>query len=89
LPPILNPTDQATDMTQAQNISTTPADDVVYTVVINDEEQYSIWPAYRAVPAGWREAGKSGAKADCLAYIETVWTDMRPASLRRHMDAAA
>ncbi|SAL34635.1 MbtH family protein [Caballeronia humi] len=76
-------------MTQAQNISTTPADDVVYTVVINDEEQYSIWPTYRAVPAGWREAGKSGAKADCLAYIETVWTDMRPASLRRHMDGVA
>lgn len=76
-------------MTQAQNISTTPADDVVYTVVINDEEQYSIWPSYRAVPAGWREAGKRGAKADCLAYIETVWTDMRPASLRRHMDGVA
>jgi MbtH protein len=73
-------------MTQQQN-QHHAADDLVYTVVINDEEQYSIWPAFREVPAGWREAGKRGAKADCLAYIESAWTDMRPASLRRHMDA--
>ncbi|EKS69664.1 MULTISPECIES: MbtH family NRPS accessory protein [Caballeronia] len=73
-------------MSQQQNHA---ADDLVYTVVINDEEQYSIWPTFRDVPAGWREAGKRGAKADCLAYIEQVWTDMRPASLRRHMDAIA
>jgi len=72
-------------MTQA----TTPSadsDDLVYTVVINDEEQYSIWPTFRPVPAGWREVGVRGPKADCLAHIETVWTDMRPASLRRAMD---
>ncbi|KUY74660.1 antibiotic synthesis protein MbtH [Burkholderia cepacia] len=72
-------------MTQA----TTPSadtDDLVYTVVINDEEQYSIWPTFRPVPAGWHEVGVSGPKADCLAHIETVWTDMRPASLRRAMD---
>ncbi|KVE43167.1 MbtH family protein [Burkholderia sp. BDU5] len=79
-------------MTQAQQPSNPPAaaaaDDVVYTVVVNDEAQYSIWPTFRAVPAGWRETGVRGAKADCLAHIETVWTDMRPASLRRHLDAA-
>ncbi len=63
-------------------------DDLIYTVVINDEEQYSIWPIFRDVPAGWREVGVSGSKNDCLAHIETVWTDMRPASLRRHMDDA-
>lgn len=71
--------------------SSTPAndDDIEYTVVVNDEEQYSIWPTFRAVPAGWREVGVRGPKAACLAHIETVWTDMRPASLRRHMDAAS
>ncbi|MFM0341705.1 MbtH family protein [Paraburkholderia fungorum] len=79
-------------MTHAQHASSaaaTEADDLVYTVVINDEEQYSIWPTFRAVPAGWREVGVSGPKAACLAHIDTVWTDMRPASLRRHMDDAA
>lgn len=79
-------------MTQAQHspaAAAGDADDLVYTVVVNDEEQYSIWPTFRAVPAGWREAGVKGPKGDCLAYIETVWTDMRPASLRRHMDEAA
>jgi MbtH protein len=79
-------------MTQAQQSSSaaaSEADDLVYTVVINDEEQYSIWPTFRDVPAGWREVGVRGPKAECLAHIESVWTDMRPASLRRHMDAAA
>ncbi len=61
-------------------------DDKTYTVVVNDEEQYSIWPADREVPLGWREAGKSGTKAECLAYIEEVWTDMRPLSLRQKME---
>ena len=60
-------------------------DTTVYKVVVNDEEQYSIWPAYRDLPAGWREAGKSGLKPECLAYIEEVWTDMRPLSLRKRM----
>ena len=55
-------------------------------VVVNHEEQYSIWPFDRDVPLGWREAGKQGTKAECLAYIEEVWTDMRPLSLRRKMD---
>jgi MbtH protein len=60
----------------------------VYDVVINDEEQYSIWPAHREPPLGWRRASKQGPKAECLAYIEEVWTDMRPLSLRKQMEAA-
>ncbi len=64
-------------------------DDTVYTVVVNHEEQYSIWPAWRELPAGWEAVGKEGPKEECLAYINTVWTDMRPLSLRRHMDGAA
>lgn len=56
-----------------------------YCVVVNDEEQYSIWPAGREVPPGWRETGVTGSKADCLAHIETVWVDMRPLSVRRVM----
>jgi MbtH protein len=55
-------------------------------VVVNHEEQYSIWPADRELPLGWTEAGKQGTKAECLAYIEEVWTDMRPLSLRKKMD---
>ena len=62
-------------------------DTTTYHVVVNGEEQYSIWPGYKAIPAGWREAGKSGLKQECLDYIKTVWTDMRPLSLRRQMDA--
>jgi MbtH protein len=58
-----------------------------YEVVMNHEEQYSIWLTGRAIPAGWTAVGKSGLKADCLAYIEEVWTDMRPLSLRKHMEA--
>jgi MbtH protein len=57
-------------------------DSTTYKVVVNGEEQYSIWPADRAVPAGWREVGKSGEKDDCLAYIKNVWTDMRPPSTK-------
>ena len=56
-----------------------------YRVVINDEEQYSIWPADRENPPGWRDAGSEGSKAECLAFIEQVWTDMRPLSLRNEM----
>jgi MbtH protein len=55
-------------------------------VVVNDEEQYSIWPAQRQVPPGWHPAGKSGTKAECLEYISEAWTDMRPLSLRKKMD---
>ena len=64
-------------------------DTTTYKVVVNHEEQYSIWPVDRANPAGWNDAGKSGPKADCLEYIKEVWTDMRPLSLRRKMEAAA
>ncbi|MFI9562626.1 MbtH family protein [Streptomyces rishiriensis] len=58
-----------------------------YTVVVNDEEQYSIWPTGRDIPAGWRESGVRGSKEECLAHVEEVWTDMRPLSLRRRMEA--
>jgi MbtH protein len=64
-------------------------DDTVFKVVVNHEEQYSIWPDYKPVPKGWREVGKTGLKQECLEYIEQVWTDMRPLSLRRHMDSEA
>jgi MbtH protein len=57
-------------------------DSMEYTVVINHEEQYSIWPTGREIPAGWRAVGKEGRKRDCLDYIEQVWTDMRPLSVR-------
>jgi MbtH protein len=56
-----------------------------YTVVMNHEEQYSIWLVNKEIPRGWREVGKQGSKAECLAYIEEVWTDMRPLSLRESM----
>jgi MbtH protein len=63
-------------------------DSTLYKVVVNHEEQYSIWPLGRENPLGWNDAGKQGAKDDCLAYIEEVWVDMRPLSLRRAMDGA-
>lgn len=62
---------------------------MVYKVVVNHEEQYSIWPDYKEIPAGWRAVGKSGLKPECLAYIKEVWTDMRPLSLRKQMAEAA
>lgn len=58
----------------------------IYKVIINDEEQYSIWPADRTNPPGWKDAGKTGTKEECLAFIKDVWTDMRPLSLRRKME---
>ncbi|MDA0634424.1 MbtH family NRPS accessory protein [Nonomuraea sp. MCN248] len=51
-------------------------------VVVNHEEQYSIWPAGRELPPGWRAGGFTGTREECLAHIETVWTDMRPLSAR-------
>jgi MbtH protein len=65
------------------------ADGRTYRVVMNHEEQYSIWPADRELPLGWREEGKDGSRDECLAHIGTVWTDMRPLSLRRRMERAA
>ena len=65
-------------------------DDVtLYKVVVNHEEQYSIWPFERDNPLGWRETGRAGTKAECLAFIETVWTDMRPLSIRAGADTEA
>ena len=64
-------------------------DSRVYQVVVNHEEQYSIWPLDRELPLGWRNAGRSGLKSECLAYIEEVWTDMRPLSLRKQMEKAS
>jgi MbtH protein len=61
-------------------------DEAVFEVVMNHEEQYSIWPADREVPAGWKKVGKQGKKAECLAHINEVWTDMRPLSLRQKMN---
>ena len=60
-----------------------------YNVVINHEEQYSIWLADRENAPGWKSEGKSGTKAECLSYIDEVWTDMRPLSLRKHMEKVA
>jgi MbtH protein len=61
--------------------------DDLHDVVVNDEGQYSIWRAGRDMPLGWRAVGKRASKADCLAYIDEVWTDMRPLSLVRHDEA--
>ena len=57
-------------------------EDREFVVLINHEEQYSIWPTVKDIPDGWKSAGKTGLKADCLAFIEENWTDMRPKSLR-------
>lgn len=63
-------------------------DNRTYQVVVNAEEQYSLWPADRDLPTGWRAEGTTGPKAECLEHIKTVWTDMRPLSLRRKMEEA-
>ncbi len=57
-----------------------------YKVVVNEEEQHSIWFAEASAPAGWRETGKVGPKAECLRYIREVWVDLRPASVRRALE---
>jgi MbtH protein len=61
-------------------------DDDLYRVVVNDEEQYSIWPLEKENAPGWRDAGKTGTKVECLARIKEIWTDMRPKSLRDRMN---
>ena len=63
-------------------------DSEVYKVVVNHEEQYSIWPVDKENALGWRDVGKSGTKEECLAHIKEVWTDMRPLSLRQKMGDA-
>ncbi len=62
--------------------------EIRYRVVVNDEDQYSIWFADRPRPAGWTDAGKEGTKAECLAHIDEVWTDMTPRSVRAQLDGA-
>jgi uncharacterized protein YbdZ (MbtH family) len=64
-------------------------DTTIYKVVSNHEEQYSIWPDYKEIPRGWKHVEKTGPKAECLAYIKEVWTDMRPLSLRKKMEEFA
>jgi MbtH protein len=64
-------------------------EDATFRVLINHEEQYSIWPEYKAIPGGWRDTGMMGDKKACTEHIDKVWTDMRPLSLRQFMDAQA
>ena len=64
-------------------------DKTIYKVVKNHEEQYSIWPEYKQIPLGWDDVGHSATRAECLAYIKEVWTDMRPLSLRKKMEELA
>lgn len=61
----------------------------LYIVVMNHEEQYSIWAADRELPLGWKAEGTKGTKQECLDHIKTIWTDMRPLSLRKQDAAAA
>ena len=61
-------------------------DTTIYKVVVNHEEQYSIWPADRENPLGWNDAGKQGSKTECVNFIEEAWTDMQPLSLRKKME---
>ncbi|WP_299657840.1 MbtH family NRPS accessory protein [uncultured Tateyamaria sp.] len=63
-------------------------DDTLYSVVVNHEEQYSIWPVDRELPIGWKAVTEGKSKEDALDYIEEVWTDMRPLSLRNAMEEA-
>ena len=67
---------------------TNDREDSKYEVVVNHEEQYSIWPADRDPPRGWRAVGFAGRKEECLDYIEEVWTDIRPLSLRKAIEQA-
>lgn len=62
---------------------------VRYRVVVNAEEQYSIWPAGKDIPAGWRAEGTEGSEQDCLDHIDRVWTDLRPLSLRTRIAEAS
>jgi MbtH protein len=59
---------------------------VSYTVLVNHEEQYSLWPKVKAIPAGWRPAGMEGSAEQCARYVDEVWQDMRPLSLRKAME---
>lgn len=69
--------------------NTDTEDTTIYKVVMNHEEQYSIWPDYKGIPQGWTDVGRRGSKSECLAFIKEVWTDMRPLSLRKKMEEFA
>lgn len=73
--------------TRRINMESEQSDSRQYKVVINHEEQYSIWAMDKSNPPGWNDVGKSGTKDECLDYIERVWTDMRPLSVRRHLES--
>jgi MbtH protein len=75
-------------MIQEDTMHDEQEDKTIYKVVVNHEEQFSIWPAHRENALGWRDEGKVGPKAECLAHIKEIWTDMRPLSLRKAMDNA-
>lgn len=62
--------------------------DIVFVAVVNDEEQYSIWPKARPLPPGWQPAGREGTREECLKFIDEVWTDLRPLSLRKRIGQA-
>jgi|EP01034_Spumella_vulgaris_P043117 MbtH protein len=64
-------------------------EDGTFKVLVNQEEQYSLWPDFKAIPGGWTDTGVKGDKPHCLDYIEKTWTDMRPVSLRKFMAAQA
>ena len=72
--------------TQQSRVNAYTIDGDLFIALINDEQQYSIWPAKKEVPAGWKAVGPSGSKQEISAYIDEQWTDMRPASLRSAME---
>jgi MbtH protein len=61
----------------------------VFVVLVNDEDQYSLWPRFKEIPAGWKQVGPTGSKEECLKFVEANWTDMRPRSLREAKEAAS
>jgi len=64
-------------------------DEFEYQVLVNDEEQYSLWPTFKSIPVGWRQVGPIGSKQICLDYVEATWTDIRPLSVRQRLEEAA
>ncbi|NBH02728.1 MbtH family NRPS accessory protein [Amycolatopsis sp. SID8362] len=62
-------------------------ENTTFQVLVNDEEQYSLWPADKEVPAGWHPDGTTGTRQECMDHVDEVWTDMRPRSLRERMAA--
>lgn len=60
-----------------------------YIVLINEEEQYSLWPSHKSIPEGWRSVGVTGSKAECVEYVDKVWTDITPLSVRKRLAQSA